>query len=70
MAKFELTKTLEARKLHKRTLAPLSDPPVTIPFGAIIENLQNDRDFEKFYYLGEPYQAKSTEIKPALKPLS
>jgi hypothetical protein len=70
MAKFELTKTVEARKLHKRTLAPLSDPPVSIPFGAIIENVQNDRDVEKFYYLGEPYQSPSAEIKPAMKPIS
>ena len=69
MAKFELTKTVEAVKLHKRTLAPLSEPPVSIPFGAIVENLQNDRTYEKFFYLGEPYQALSSEIKPALKPL-
>ncbi len=56
MAKFELTKTIEARKLNKRT---------GIPFGAILENPAEDRDVVKFTYLGEPYQCPEEVFRVA-----
>jgi len=69
MSKFELIKTVEARKLNKRTGIPTTEPPVTIPFGAIIENLAEDRDVIKFTYLGEPYQCPEDIMKVAVTPI-
>src|SRR5260370_40911637 len=40
----ELTKTIEATKLNKRTLRPLGAHPVTIPYGAMLEDVTVDRD--------------------------
>jgi hypothetical protein len=69
MAKFELTKSIEAVKLNKRTLRPLGPERVTIPYGAVLENLKLDRDTQQFYYLGEPYEALYSEVKSALREL-
>ena len=66
MPKFELTKTIEAVKLNKRTLRPLGPEKVTIPYGAILENLSLDRDIQQFYYLGEPYECPEESIRSAL----
>lgn len=78
MSKFELTKTIEARKLNPRTGIPTSDFLVTIPFGAIVQDPVKDRDVRKFTYLGEPYQCTDemfrvstvaiSEAQPAPKP--
>jgi hypothetical protein len=68
MAKFELTKSIEARKLNPRTMVPLNEYH-TIPFGAIIDNLVEDRDVEKFSYLGEFYQYPSVDLRAASKPI-
>jgi len=64
MAKFELTKSIEARKLNPRTMVPLNDYH-TIPFGAIIENLVDKDDVEQFSYLGEYYQYPREDLKAA-----
>ena len=69
MAKFELTKTIEARKLNKRTGIPLSEPPLSIPFGAIVEDPAEDRDVVKFTYLGEPYQCPEEVFRVASAPI-
>lgn len=55
MSKLPLNKSIEATKLNERTEAPLVGPPVTIPFGALIEPMGASRDREKFRYLGELY---------------
>ena len=55
MPKQTLNKSIFAKKLHHRTLTPLSEPEITIPFGAIVENVRPDRDMMVFYYLTEPY---------------
>jgi hypothetical protein len=55
LAKVELNKSIEARKLNQRTGLPMTGPEVTIPYGAIIEHVATDRDREKFHYLGELY---------------
>jgi hypothetical protein len=68
MSKFELTKSIEARKLNSRTMVPLNEWH-TIPFGAIIENLVEDRDMEQFSYLGEHYQYPREDLKAASKPI-
>lgn len=70
MSKFELTRTIEARKLNPRTGIPTTDPPVTIPFGAIIEDIVEDRDDRKFRYLGEPYLCPGEMLDPSIVPLA
>lgn len=66
MAKFELTKSIEAVKLNPRTMRPLSDLRHTIPFGAMLEKLTLDGDMHQFHYLGEPYECPDSELKRAL----
>ncbi len=70
MARFELTKTIDAFKLNKRTLRPIGPEKFTVPYGAVLENLSLDRDMQQFYYLGEPYECALSEIKTALRELS
>jgi hypothetical protein len=69
MAKFELLKTIEATKLNKRTLRALGPNRETIPYGAIVEDVTEDRDRRKFFYLGEPYECFDWELKAALREL-
>jgi hypothetical protein len=53
-----LTKLIEATKLHPRTGLSLGLPPVTVPYGALIEPVGSERDRERFTYLGELYECK------------
>lgn len=69
MARYQVTKSVDARKLHPRSGIPLSEPPVMLPFGAILENLREDRDLFKFSYLGQPYQCEKKALKPAIQHL-
>lgn len=66
MPTFELIKTIEARKLNPRSKLPLQQPPVTIPFGAIIKDIEWERDRARFAYLGELYQCRDDLLKDAL----
>ena len=66
-SKFQLNKTIEAVKLNHRTLRPLTPQKFTIPYGAVLENLNRDRDMQQFHYLGEPYECPVTEIETALQ---
>lgn len=61
-----LNKTIFAKKLHHRTLTPLSEPEITIPFGAIVENARVDRDMMVFWYLTEPYTCPREAFQSAL----
>ncbi len=67
MPKFELAKSIEVTPLNKRTLIPSGDPPVTIPYGAIVDHIEQDRDFDKFSYLGQPYRCAHTILKAAIR---
>lgn len=67
MQKYELSKTIEAVKLNKRTMRPLGPERFSIPFGAILENLTRDRDMQQFYYLSEPYECEYSTIASALR---
>jgi hypothetical protein len=69
MAKFELTKSIEARKLNARTKVPLNEYS-TIPFGAIIDNLVDKGGMEDFSYLGEHYQYPTDDLKAASRPIA
>ncbi|MGA9623601.1 MAG: hypothetical protein WBQ65_03970 [Bryobacteraceae bacterium] len=68
MTKVELNKSIEARKLNQRTGLPLTGPEATIPYGAIIEHLETDRDQEKFHYLGELYSCRHEVFVSAVNP--
>ncbi len=65
MIKLELNKSIEARKLNKRTGFPTADPEAVIPYGAIVENVEAHRNFERFTYLGELYQCPHTLLVSA-----
>jgi len=69
MAKFELLKSIEAQPLNKRTLRAIGTEMVTIPYGAIVENIIEDRDRRKFFYLGDPFECFDYELKAALREL-
>jgi len=68
MAKFELTKSIEARKLNPRTKVPLNEYH-TIPYGGIIDNLVEQGDVQQFSYLGEYYQYPTGDLKAAMRPV-
>jgi hypothetical protein len=61
-----LNKTIAARKLHPRTMTALPDQEVTIPYGAIIENVVQDRDVVTFNYLSEPYRCPCDVFQSAV----
>lgn len=67
MAKFQFTKTIEAEKLNKRTLIPLGGQKQTVPFGGIVELIDQVRDDVRFNYLGEPCSCKEEEWKVGAK---
>jgi hypothetical protein len=65
MLKLEVTKTIEARTLNKRTRQMLAQPPVTLPYGAILSDVVENRDVMEFSYLGELYNCKSEVLRAA-----
>jgi hypothetical protein len=67
--KFELIKSIEAQKLNLRTGIPTTEPPVSIPFGGIIEDVVQDRDVDKFVFLGQRYQCAHDIVKAAIVPV-
>lgn len=69
MSKYELGKTVEAQKLNKRTGIPLSEHPVTIPFGAILESVQISEDLVRFAYMGDRYQVAREAVAGAMQQL-
>jgi hypothetical protein len=67
MAKFVVAKTIEARKLNRRTRLPTGEAQATIPYGGIIENPEQDGDVDTFTYLGELYQCRHEVLQAALE---
>jgi hypothetical protein len=59
MTSQELAKSIEAKKLNKRSKLPLPEPPVIIPFGALIQGVEEDGSLARFGYMGELYEAAS-----------
>ena len=68
MARFSLNKSIEAHKLHPNTMTPLPGPDVTVPFGALIERVERDRDMVRFRFLGEPFGCPHELLASALDP--
>lgn len=65
--KYRVTKMVEARKLHPKSFIPLSEPPIQLPFTAILEGLKLERDMYRFFYLGLPYQCPQKVMKSAIE---
>ena len=64
--KLTLNKSIEAKRLNKRTLAPLIGPEVTIPYGGILEPAGADGDFDHFRYMGDLYRVKRETLASAV----
>jgi hypothetical protein len=67
MARYELTKTIEARKLNARSGLPLTEPPVSIPYTGIVEKVEESWDVVKFTYLGAHYQVATSTFQEAAR---
>ena len=68
LIKLSLNKSIEAKRLNKRTGTPTTDPEVVIPFGAIVENVEPDRDMERFTFMGELYRCSHELLASATDP--
>lgn len=64
--KLTLNKSIEAKRLNKRTLAPLPGPEVTIPYGGILEPAGADGDFDHFRYMGDLYRVQRQTLASAV----
>jgi hypothetical protein len=62
----EISKSIEARKLNRRSRLPLPEPPVTIPFGSLVSDLEPQGDLIHFTYLGDLYQCQADLLNRAL----
>ncbi len=67
MSRYELTKTIEVRKLNKRSGLPLPEPAVIIPFGSLIENLKRERGSVRFTHLFELFEIAETVLDSAIR---
>ena len=65
--KAELTKTLEARKLNRRTMRAMPGDPVMIRFGSILQQVKEDDRRLQFEYMGEAFEADIARAKAALR---
>ena len=65
--KYRVVKMVEARKLHPKSLIPLSEPPIQLPFTAILEGVKLEREMYRFYYLGQPYQCPQKVLRSAIE---
>jgi uncharacterized protein len=63
----EVTNTIEAKKLNKRTMRPLSPDSVVIRLGAILQQVKEDDRRLLFEYMGDPYEADLNRFKSAIK---
>jgi hypothetical protein len=62
-----LTKTIEVKKLNKRSGLPLPEPAVIIPFGSLIENLKRERGCVRFTHLFELFEISETVLDSAIR---
>lgn len=67
MSSQELAKSIEAKRLNKRSKLPLPEPPVIIPFGGLVSEIEDDGGLVRFSYLGELYQCSPDLLNSALR---
>jgi len=66
VAKQTLNKSINAKKLHPRTMTALPEHETTIPFAAVLDNIRVDRDWVTFHYLSEPYGCPRESLHAAV----
>jgi hypothetical protein len=66
LSKHSLNKTIEAGKLNRKTGVPLPGTGTSIPYGAIIEDPQRDRNMWRFTYNQELYRCANDVLASAL----
>jgi hypothetical protein len=66
MAKYEITKSIDVDELNKRSGLPTGKKR-TLPFGAIIMDRVEDREMDRFTYLGELYRTKTEDLNSACR---
>jgi hypothetical protein len=66
MAKYEITKSIDVDELNKRSGLPTGKKR-TLPFGAIIMDRVEDREMDRFTYLGELYRTKTEDLNTACR---
>lgn len=66
MPKHALNKTIEARKLNKKTGVPVGGPEITIPYGAFVEDPHRDGGMWRFTYNQELYRCANDVLTSAL----
>jgi hypothetical protein len=66
MAKYEITKSIDVDELNKRSGLPTGKKR-TLAFGAIISDRVEDRDMDRFTYLGELYRTKTADLNDACR---
>lgn len=66
MAKYEITKSIDVDELNKRSGLPTGKKR-TLPFGAIIMDRVEDREMDRFTYLGELYRTKTADLNAACR---
>lgn len=69
MSQYEVSKTVEAVKLNKRTGAPLGEPAISLPYGAIIEKLEEVGEYYAFTYMSERYRMRKDNVRGAVHAL-
>jgi hypothetical protein len=67
VARYELTKSVEARKMNKRSGLPLPEPPTIIPYGSVIDDLKRDRGAVRFIFLFELYEVAESVLDSAIR---
>lgn len=65
--KLTLIKSIEAKKLNKRTGAPSTEPESTVPYGAIIDYQGPDGGAERFLYMGELFRCAHDLLASAME---
>lgn len=66
MAKYEITKSIDVDELNKRSGLPTGKKR-TLAFGAIIADRVEDRDMDRFTYLGELYRTRTADLNDACR---
>jgi hypothetical protein len=65
VSKLELAKSIEAVKLNRRSKLPVQEPPALIPYGAIVQDIEEDGNLTRFTHLGELYQVTGDALRSA-----
>lgn len=69
MGQFMLKKSIKTRKLEKSTMRPVDTHEYPVPFGAIVDDLYEEKGMITFLWKGEPYQCAAGTLGKAYTPM-